>query len=84
MQIDNGLIWENDNRIDHNYRVGDKVMTRTKSAFKYKTLYRGTYKIFQMWTNRTVTLRMGAVTKRINIRNIKPYNTQIVQGQDPA
>ena len=41
MQIDNGLIWENDNIIDHNYRVGDKVMTETKSEYKYETSYRG-------------------------------------------
>ena len=75
MQIDNDIIWENANRIDNDYRVGDKVMTLTKSAYKYETPYRGPYKIVQTWTNGTTTLRMGAVTMRINIRNIKPYNT---------
>ena len=59
-------------------------MTRTKSAYKYKTPYRGPYEIVQTWTNDTVTLRTGAVTMIINIRNIKPYNTLNVQGQDPA
>ena len=59
-------------------------MKRTKSAYKYKTPYRGPYKIVQTWTNDTVTLRTGAVTMIIIIRNIKAYNTLNVQGQDPA
>ena len=59
-------------------------MTLTKSAYKYKTLYRGLYKIFQTWTNGTVTLRMVAVTIRLNILNIEPYNTSVVEGLDPT
>ena len=43
-QIDHDDIQENAIRIDHDYRQGDKVMTRIKSAFKYKTLYRAPYK----------------------------------------
>ena len=83
-QIDNYVIRENTTIIDHNYREGNKVMTLTKSAFKYKTPYRVPYKKFQMWTNGNVTLIMGAVTTRINIRNIKPYNTPVVEGRYPA
>ena len=30
-QIDKSVVWENTNRTDHDYRVGDKVMTQTKS-----------------------------------------------------
>ena len=82
--IDNDVIRENAKRIDHDYRVGDQVMTLTKSAYKYETPYRGPYKIVQTWTNRTITLRTGLVTMIINIRNIKPYNNPNVQGQDPA
>ena len=52
-QIDNYVIWENTTRIDHDYRVGDKVMTQTRSAFKYKKTYKGLYKIVQTLTNRT-------------------------------
>ena len=59
-------------------------MTQTNSAYKYEIQNRGLYEIHQTWTNGTVTLRVGTVTMRINIRNIKPYNTLIVQGQDPA
>ena len=39
------------------------------------------YKFFQTWTDRTVTLRIGTLTTRINIRNIRPYNTPIVEGR---
>ena len=65
---------ENTTIIDHDYRVGDEFMTKDRSAYKYETPFRGLYGIFQTWTNRTVTLRMGAVTHRINIINSKTYN----------
>ena len=59
-------------------------MTLTKSEYKYETPFRGMYIIVQTWKNGTVTLRMGAVTTRINIDNIKPYNTPILEGRDPT
>ena len=77
----NDVIWENAIRIDHDYRQGDKVMTRIKSAFKYKTLYRAPYKKIQTRTNGTVTLGTGAATTSINIQNIKSYHTPIVEEQ---
>ena len=83
-QIYNDVIRKNAKRIDHYYRVGDKVMTRLKSVYKYETLYKVLYKISQTWKNGTVTLRTGAVTTRINIRNINPYLTDNVEGRDPA
>ena len=49
-------------------------MTMNRSAYKYKTPFRGPYEIIQTWTNGTVTLRTGSVTNRKNIRNSKPYN----------
>ena len=39
-QIDKAVVWEKTTRIDHGYIVGNKVMTRTKSSFKYETPYR--------------------------------------------
>ena len=74
-KIDNDVIHKNANRIYHYYRVGDKVITQTKSEYKYETPYRGPYEIVQTWTNGTITLRTGAVTIIINIRNIETYNT---------
>ena len=71
-QIEHDVIQENAIRIDHDYRQGDKVMTRIQSAYKYKTLYRALYKTFQTRTNGTVTLGTGAATTSINIQNFKP------------
>ena len=84
MQIDKDVIRENTTRINHDYRVGVKLMTLTDSEYKDETPFIGPYEIVDTWTNGTVTLRMGAVTMRINIHNIKSYNTPIVEGQDPA
>ena len=55
-------------------RLRDKFPTKNKSYFKYKTPFKGLYAIVQTWENVTITLQMGSVTARINIRNIKPYN----------
>ena len=77
-QIDKYVIRENTTIIDHYYRVGDKVMTKSKSAYKYKILFNGPYENFHTWINGTVALQTGAVTTIINIRNIKPYNTLIL------
>ena len=73
-QIDKDVANENTNKIDHNYRVWDKVMTKMSLANKYETLFRGPYEIVQTWENGTFTLQTGAVTQRINIYNIEPYN----------
>ena len=74
------VIRENTTRTDHYYRVGDKLMTIPKSGYKYETLFRVRYKIVHVWENGTVTLRMGTITMKINICNIKTYNTMIVEG----
>ena len=58
-------------------------MSKTKSAYKYETPFKGPYKNFHTWANRNVTLRTVAVTTRINIRDIKPYNNQIIEGCYP-
>ena len=82
-QIDKYVIHENTTKTDHDYIVGDKVMTQTRSAYKLKTPFRGQYENFHTWTNGTFTLRMGAVKTRRIIRNIKPYNIPFVEGCDP-
>ena len=73
-QINKYVARENNTRIDHNYRVGDKFMSKMRSVYQYKTLCRGHYEIFRTCTNGKFTLQTGAVTHRINICNIKPYN----------
>ena len=79
MKINKDVNRENTNIIDYYYRVGYKVMTNYRSAYKYKTPFRGPCKIIHTWENGTVTLRTGAITHRINILNIKPYNDADVE-----
>ena len=78
-QINKDAAHENNTRTDHDYRVGDKVMTEISSAYKYETPFRCPCENFRTWTNGKVTLGTGAVTHIINIRNIKPYNDEEVE-----
>ena len=78
-QIGKYVICKNSTRIDHDYNIGDKVMVRINQAYKYKTPFQGPYEIFQIWTNRTVTIQTGAFADRLNIRRIKPYNSPEVE-----
>ena len=71
MRTNKDVARENTTRIDHNYRVGYKVMTKIRSAYKYETPFRGPYEKFWTWTNGKVTLRTRAVTKIINNLSIK-------------
>ena len=72
--INKNVVCENNTRTDHDFIVGDKVMKKIRSEYKYKTLFKGPCEVFQTWTSRTVTLRTGEVTNIINTRNIKTYN----------
>ena len=73
-QLNKDVICENTTRFDHDYRVGDKFLTKNNSAYKYKNRFKNQYEILQMWKNGTVTLLTGFVITRNNIRNIEPYN----------
>ena len=71
--IDKNNKMENSKRKEHVYSVRDQVLFRNKRARKYERPYKGPYTITKVWENGTVTLRMGAVQTRVNIRWIKPY-----------
>jgi hypothetical protein len=65
---------ENNKRIPHRYKVGDKVLYRIDTLSKYsENPYEGPYEIVKVYTNGTVRLKMNAVTDTVNIRLIKPY-----------
>ena len=72
-QIINDNVRENKSIIDYNYQVGDDVMLKNKSYYKYKQKFKGPYKIVQHWTNGTVKLQMGSTINRLNIQRIHPY-----------
>ena len=54
-------------------------MLRKNQAYKYKTPFQGPYEIVKTWMNGTVTVQTGAVTSRLNIRRIKPYNSPEIE-----
>ena len=51
------------------------------AAFKYETPFEGPYEIVQLWTSRTITIGTEAITSKINIRRMKPYNNPEVDLQ---
>ena len=75
IEIEKHAICKNSTIIYHDYNIGHKVTVRRNQAYKYETPFQGPYKIVQMWTNRTVTIRKGAVISRLNIGHIKTYNS---------
>ena len=54
-------IQKNNKRVDHDYKVGDKVMLVNNDAHKYKTPYKGPFVITQCWTNGMVTLNCDTI-----------------------
>ena len=54
-------------------------MVIRNQAYKYETKFQGLYEIIQSWMKRTVTIKTGAVTDRINICRLKPYNNPEVE-----
>ena len=89
MQLDinknNQMIWEipscHINLLEILWRKMNSLLF--KYGFMYNTALKsgggvlnGPNKIFQTCKNITLTLRVGAVIKRVNIRHIKPYKTE--------
>jgi len=65
---------ENKKRIPYTYEVGDKVLYNKHGKLrKLSTPRRGPYTVAAVHDNGTLTIRLGAVSERINIRHITPY-----------
>ena len=75
IQINKDSIRKNIKRVDHDYKVGDKVMLNNHAAYKYETPYKGPFEIKQFWGNGMVSLQCGETKIRYNIRCIKPYTS---------
>ena len=73
INIDNTC--ENKHRVDHDYKVGDKVILTNHTAHKYETPYKGPFLITQCFTNVTVLLQCGVKTITYNLYRIKPYKS---------
>ena len=71
---------ENRKRLEHTYKVNDKVLLERHDAHKYQSPFLGPYEISKVYTNGTVTIRMkkgkkGSVYERVNIRRLSPFRT---------
>ena len=64
---------ENAKRVEYDYKVGDNVLLYTPNPHKMEQPREGPYPILQVHTNGTVTLEKGAVSQRLNIRQIVPF-----------
>jgi len=57
-----GLVRENKNRIDYDYRVGDYVMIkldRTEQKRKLNAPYTGPFRLLKIYNNGTVKIKRG-------------------------
>ena len=72
-------IKENKSRIEHVYKVGDKVLIvklrdQRSTDPKLSKPTEGPYTINRVHRNGTVTIDRGQYEERIHIRRLKPYN----------
>ena len=65
---------ENSKRKEYQYQIGQKVIVRQDPSRKYGTnAYEGPYEITHINQNGSIRIRMGAVQRTYNIRNLHPY-----------
>ena len=73
--IDQRLIAANRKRFAYDYHIGDEVLKLTYNSKKLEQRAVGPYRILEVHTNGTVTIRLNHHTmERISIRRIKPYH----------
>jgi transposase InsO family protein len=74
-EIDKNNARENSKRIDHTYKVGDKVCKRRPGKLpKLRRKRDGPYEVTAVYNNGNVEILRGAVSERINIRRLNPYH----------
>ena len=65
---------ENAKRIEHEYRVGEKVLLEKPGLISKLSAPRsGPCRITHTYTNGTVCVQRGIVNERVNIRRLTPY-----------
>ena len=74
---------ENRKRLEHEYKVGDKVLIvlkpyerRNNPKISAPTSTEGPHTILAVYANGNVKLQRGAYTEVMNIRRIMPYNSR--------
>jgi len=69
---------ENAKRIEHEYRVGEKVLLEKPGLISKLSAPRtGPYRITETYANGTVRIQRGIVNERVNIRRLTPYKERV-------
>jgi len=72
--VDAANLCENQNRIDFDYQIGQKVyVINNDIKRKLESPKKGPYLITNIYTNGTVRIQHGNVNERINIRRLEPH-----------
>ena len=72
--IEKGAARENKSRIQHDYKIGDKVLyTKPGIIPKMEKPRTGPFTVRQVHVNGTIAIEKGAATDRVNIRNVSPF-----------
>ena len=75
LKVDRDTARMNTKRYAYDYKVGGKVMKKKHEYTKLEHRWSGPFEITQVHVNGNVTIRLqNGVTKRLNIRRLKPYN----------
>ena len=65
---------ENKNRVEHEYKPGDKLMLRNEGTLRKLSAPReGTFKVLKVNNNGTLRIQRGAIEETVNIRRCTPY-----------
>ena len=72
--VDKANLRENNNRVDYDYQIDDKVYVIKDSIYrKLEAPKLGLFVITDVYTNGTVRIQRGNVNERINIRRLEPH-----------
>ena len=72
--VDKANLRENQNRIDFDYQIGQKIYIRNDGVQrKMDSPKQGPFEITDVFTNGTVRIQRGHVNERINIQRIEPH-----------
>jgi len=80
-QTDHSKIRENNNRVDYDYKVSDKVLIRKDGILlrKAESIWRKEpWTITDVHTNRTIRIQCGTKLERINIRRVTPFSDKLL------
>ena len=72
--VDQNNVRENKNRVDFDYRTGQKVLLLKEGILrKAENRHEGPYVITEVHTNGTIRIQRESWSERLNIRRVTPY-----------